>query len=667
MAPSIPSAKITLSCPLFAADFDPRNHGLLLVGGGGGEGRSGVGNKIALLNTSKRYEISEIVNVELSRDEDSVTSLAVAKSADESMVALAGINSSQAEQQKGNNRHLRSFELEYPPRKNEKQVAEPEDEEKKNNKKKTADPERKTKALSQASLFRTNVGKLKPGEKVDTYQRLLRLSPYRDVDSPRIGAIATGLAPSGEIVLFNVTTAPQPTDVIGRIRLSADEEAEDIDIIDAEDGNFLVAYTNGTDVHIFKVSASSRKSDASPDVKLVFSIPRTSSAKPPKFRALRFVAPDTLLLLQNAADRAGSELVLLSLPSSSASKGKIIRRKRLRRAIKIGLGLDVVSLGAGEKNDQQHLIAVAGSDQSIEILTLDYTGATKTYGKLAGYTTLSQVHPFSMTKICFSQYRPPPHPVTASTPPQYVKLVSISLGNTVVVQTFPLSPWPRGGALTPRYVLKIPGNPDFWETAFSCFVAIVVIAISCLFLQAFTEIRGGTPPYLGATEWLPTGLRNRIARPYMFDENNRPLDWAASSASSLSATGSSATDVPQAQVSSILTTNEALGNLFKARKENQQQQQQQDEEQISSHIIIQHDPEQNSLSAQEISHSHLDQNDVSSKHNARKWEDLKPEEQERWKRVLSDAGHWAVDEGEQVLKGIFFGQLGGIVGAAVGG
>jgi hypothetical protein len=46
MAPNIPSAKITLSCPLFAADFDPRNHAFLLVAGGGGEGRSGVGNKI---------------------------------------------------------------------------------------------------------------------------------------------------------------------------------------------------------------------------------------------------------------------------------------------------------------------------------------------------------------------------------------------------------------------------------------------------------------------------------------------------------------------------------------------------------------------------------------------------------------------------------------------
>lgn len=634
------------------------------------------------MNTSKRYEISEIVNVELSRDEDSVTSLAVAKSGDESMVAFAGINSSQAEQKKGNNRHLRSFELEYPPRKSNEnsQVAEPEvkEEEKeegeKSKKKKKgkkqqlqlqpeAEAEKKTKALSQASLFRTDVGKLKPGEQVDTYQRILRLSPYRDADSPRIGVIATGLAPSGEIVLFNVTTSPQPTDVIGRIRLSADEEAEDIDIIDTEDGNFLVAYTNGTDVHTFKVSASARKSDASPEVKPVFSIPRTSSsAKPPKFRALRFVSPNTLLLLQNAADRTGSELVLLSLPSStssSQSNGKIIRRKKLRRSIKIGLGLDVVSLGADvNNNDQQHLIAVAGSDQSIEILTLDYAGSTKTYGKLSRYTSLTEVHPFSMTKICFSPYRPPPHPITAATPPQYVKLVSISLGNTVVVQTFPLSPIPPGGTSTPRYVLKTPGNPDFWETAFSCFVAIVVIGISCLFLQALAEIRGGVPPYLGATEWLSTGIKNKIARPYMFDENNRHVEWAAVP-SPLSVAQA---QVPP-QVSSIITDQSAVANLFKARKD------QPEKEEANSHLVIQHNPtEENSLSAQKINRNHEhEESIISSKHNARKWEDLDPEEQDRWKHVLADAGHWAVDEGEQVLKGIFFGQLGGIVGAAVGG
>ena len=39
-------AKISLSYPPYCADFDPYNHDYLYVGGGGGEGRSGVGNKI---------------------------------------------------------------------------------------------------------------------------------------------------------------------------------------------------------------------------------------------------------------------------------------------------------------------------------------------------------------------------------------------------------------------------------------------------------------------------------------------------------------------------------------------------------------------------------------------------------------------------------------------
>lgn len=38
--------KTTLSYPVYTADFDPYNRGYLIVAGGGGEGRSGVGNKI---------------------------------------------------------------------------------------------------------------------------------------------------------------------------------------------------------------------------------------------------------------------------------------------------------------------------------------------------------------------------------------------------------------------------------------------------------------------------------------------------------------------------------------------------------------------------------------------------------------------------------------------
>lgn len=54
MAPVIPSAKLTVSYPLFAADFNPRNSDYLVVGGGGGEGRSGVGNRLVSIPLVKK-------------------------------------------------------------------------------------------------------------------------------------------------------------------------------------------------------------------------------------------------------------------------------------------------------------------------------------------------------------------------------------------------------------------------------------------------------------------------------------------------------------------------------------------------------------------------------------------------------------------------------------
>jgi hypothetical protein len=49
MPPKIPAAKLTLTYPLYACDFDPSDATKLVVGGGGGAGRSGVGNKIVRL------------------------------------------------------------------------------------------------------------------------------------------------------------------------------------------------------------------------------------------------------------------------------------------------------------------------------------------------------------------------------------------------------------------------------------------------------------------------------------------------------------------------------------------------------------------------------------------------------------------------------------------
>ena len=45
----ISEAKITLSYPLYACEFDPQDSSRLAVAGGGGSSRSGVGNKIVSL------------------------------------------------------------------------------------------------------------------------------------------------------------------------------------------------------------------------------------------------------------------------------------------------------------------------------------------------------------------------------------------------------------------------------------------------------------------------------------------------------------------------------------------------------------------------------------------------------------------------------------------
>ncbi|RAK72486.1 uncharacterized protein BO72DRAFT_489767 [Aspergillus fijiensis CBS 313.89] len=535
MAPSIPSAKLTLSCPLFAADFDPRNPGFLLVAGGGGEGRSGVGNKIVLLDSSKRHTLSPVVDIDLSRDEDSVTSLAAALPTEDSVIALAGINSSVEEQKRDNNQHLRSFRIDYPPRRalsGADQVVESSEDGSS-----AAPTLGKTTPLSRASLFRTAKG----SKTSDTYQRLLRLSPWKSgAQSPRVAAIATGLAATGEIVFFSATTTPGQSEVIGRIRLGSGEEAEDIDIIELDDetGTFRFAYSNGVDVFVGQVAAETR-SNAAPDVQCIYTtpVPEKGPRTRPKFRALRFLSPTSLLLLQNSPDRKGCELMILDLRSAlvpnpgekklqqqqrkTTEKASIIRRKKLRKTIKIGLGLDICLLGSGsddpvnQQQQQQAIIAVSGSDQSIELLTLEFNPLSSRggYGPLRHYTTFPDVHPFSMTKICFAPFHSPLHPVSAATPPQYVRLASVSMGNTVVVHTLPLSPCPPASR-NPRYVLSMPEESEIWTNFSSGFAALLSILVVCFVLQAFTEIRGAMPPYLGATEWLPPHIRDAVARPY---------------------------------------------------------------------------------------------------------------------------------------------------------
>jgi len=50
--------------------------------------------------------------------------------------------------------------------------------------------------------------------------------------------------------------------------------------------------------------------------------------------------------------------------------------------------------------------------------------------------------------------------------------------------------------------------------------------------------------------------------------------------------------------------------------------------------------------------------------NAKRWDELSKKQQETWKKRLVKAGQWSVDEGETVLKSIFFSEVAGAIGRA---
>lgn len=570
----------------------------------------------SLLDTSRWHEVSPVVEIDLSREEDAVTTLAVVESSDTSVTAFAGINSSTAEQDAGNNEHLRSFKIDYPPK---KQAGEAEKPQRKDT------YSEKTTPLARVSLFRPSSAKRK-----DTYQRVLRLSPAGAENTHRIGAVATGLAPEGEIVIFKAVPAPKKSDELGRIVLDKDEAA-DIAMTMLKDGDQdLLAYC--TDTEVFRLKISLKGSNRPQEPEFVYGLPppdafATSPAKH-KLRSLKFLDQHTLLLLQNRAGQSGVDLQILKLAEHS-NLGIISLTKRLHKSMKAAVALDVCFLSALPSGEQQVIVAVAGSDNSIELLTLDYS-KSKGYSTFRPYTILRDIHPGGITQIAFSNFTPPPSSPTEDRA-EYVKLASVSFANTVVVHTLPLQSQSTDKSTVPRYVLAKSGGSEAIQTTFSVFMAILVVGIVAFFMQVFMEVRGGVPPLLGAVDWLSPQMRELIAKPYM-------LASPALQAPVLP------TDIPRVE-----DVKQKLADLVS----------EQSTEEKPKAIIVR------DAGGELSTEVHHDEEIV--QREARRWEDLHEHERVSWRKKLTDAGHWTADNGETILKGVFFSELADMVGDIVRG
>ena len=593
-----------------------------------------------MLDVSDRSTISTVANIDLPRDQDSVQSLSSLATAD-GLITLAGINASQENQNAGKNDHFRSFEIKYPPRK----------------KQKTNEEQGQVTPLGKTSLFTPT-----PSAKSETYQRLLRLSPAlkRANGSKRIGAIATGLAKKAELVVFNATTStPGSDDVIARITPDGGAEVADLDIATSGVNEFSLAYCTDYDLHeqTYQYDFTKKQVQKMPKgPRRIHQMPAPdvseSPASRPKFRGLRFLDPQNVVALLNKPSRKGAELRVYHLyPTGPAT---MTLQMTLPSHIKQAVSLDVCVLDADKMGNRQVVVAVAGQDISIVLYTINYKRSTDTFSRFRTLQTFKNVHPQQMTKLCLSPFHSPvraPNPdessgseektqtsVPAHPGPQYIRLASVSYGNTVVVDTFPLSPLEPSNKDS-RYVLSSPSDERFQKAAYIYFAFALPLLLAYLVhylmypdVSAITTVLNKLP--VGVRHYLPNGKPGATA---VQSFGNKVHSTAASIV---------ANDIPTA-----VPGKQTLQDLLSVPGSEK------------NALVVRHDPANTGVAVD----VHPDKKAVPAEHaEAKHWDDLSDAHKAEWREKLISAGIWAEHEGEKVLKGVLFSTYAGLVGQAAG-
>lgn len=493
MAPPFPETKITLDYPLYGCDFDPQDSSRLFVTGGGGASRTGVGNKITLLDATSREKLQVAGEITLSNNEDNPTNLAAGQRKGKATLLYAGINSGANDIEKGNNAHFRVFGAEQ------------------------ASP--KSKSILGARISELNRSSLFSSHDKDAYQRLLRLTqPFAGV--PQFGAVATGLAKQSQIALFEVAAG---SNVAPRSRgvLDLSKEAADLDVIQTDKDKYQLMYCDNHNIYTLDVA----EADAHDEPKRIYTMPDEDAAKP-SFRCIRYLSPNFAIAVANLPSPGGVVLYGFRLPKAGRADGvariavntKLPKRRGAKATGLAVANLSQISTQGATQGDAQFVIAVANNDFSIHLYSLDHRimGEVDLLANLHPLQVLKEVHPAMITNLCFSRFTPPK---TATARTQYLKLASTSVSNSVVVQSIPLKKFTdrsgkvrRGGPpRQPRYVTVLQAKGPS-PTSMLVFFAVVALVFSIL-VQGILEVRGLSQPTVGGHKWLPTRIHAVPASP----------------------------------------------------------------------------------------------------------------------------------------------------------
>lgn len=561
-----------------------------------------------MLDTSNPLELPTTGSLTLSKSEDNVTTLVVGPRDKEGGTAIvfAGANGSPNDIKKGKNRHFRTLALRLSSGSGGPEAAKTSGE--------------RIVELARDALFDQR------GQDLTyvPYQRLCALSHPFD-DFPQLGAVADGFSKHPQIALFNV---PPSTAQTGARRwkqrgtLDIPMEAMDLDVVQTGPDTYQLAYCDDHDIFTVEVS---KEGVSEPKCVQTLEAEDGDNSRP-SFRSLRYLSTGFLVTTVNnpASQGGGVSLHGYRLPKEDQPHARLAIRQSLPRTVSKATGLAVRNLTppvspSEKQGDTQFVVAVAGNDRSINLLTLEHKQihSVDLLANLAPFKHLKDVHQTGITGLSFSAFAPPKTESDVK-PEISVKLASVSVGNTAVVHSIPLkqfrsnSPGAKSERpATPRYVVALKSKTE--SPALILTQLAVVILLLAIIGQVVLEAKGLSPEIFGSKKYLPASWQLTMRHGPVLGEK---------------------------------TIGDLLSNV----------QLEKDQVPVIRHV------DTDILDAH--GHPTLDvaAHDEELHGPATSWDELPPAQQKLWKDRLKKTGHWVEATGEQVFKGVLFGEIGGVIG-----
>jgi hypothetical protein len=448
-------------------------------------------------------------------------------------------------------------------------------------------------------------------------------------------------------VFFDATVAfPTSKDVIHRIELSSKLEVNDMDIIEESEGEFVFAYCTNKDIYSGKISydfsAHKLKSKVEDSIHQRHLSDALSKQVRTKYRCLRFISPNHVLVLFTSGST--SELLVLKIYPKDGP-GDIVLRMVLPRRLAAAVDFDTCILDADQKTgDRQVVIAVAGQRTDLSVFTLDVPGK----GSPKSFRTVTHInglHELPMKKVVLSPFYSPyakamgssEKPLLPQTGHQFLRLASISLSNTIVVDYLPLHPI-RTKSSNPRYVLDSSSSLSrIVRSGSNIFVIAFVLLVTLILAQSVLDAKAAEG-HVSSIQLIPQQFRTFL---YQARQDNDPVKHVIQ-------------EVAEGH------QHHRLRDILRHHHGHEE-----GNPEAKTAIVIRLSENGADKIAVEV---HEDHKVVVESLESKRWDQLTVEQKEVWKQRLIGTGRWTTGEGETILKSIFFSELAGAVGrAAFGG